>query len=61
MKRDEIDQEIGLKAGQSDYMAGYAKGLNAVLRRMTEEEKREYTEIAIKWNSSCPPREVQAM
>jgi len=59
-KRDEIDQEIGVGAGQPDYMAGYAKGLNAVLGRMTEEEKRDYTEIANEWNKSHPPREVQA-
>jgi hypothetical protein len=58
-KREEIDQEIGVRAGEPGYMAGYAEALTTVLGRMTEEEKKEHTKIANDWNKSHPPREVQ--
>lgn len=58
-KRSEIDQEIAEGAGKPDYMGGYQKGLNEVLSRMSEEEKREYKKLAEEWNKSRPPRDVQ--
>jgi hypothetical protein len=58
-KRDQIDQEIGEKAGDSAYIVKYANALNAVLESLSEEEKRKYMDLAEEWNKSHPPKEVQ--
>lgn len=59
MRRDEIDKEIGKVAGGPDYMKGYANGVNEVLKRLTDEEKKKYLELAKEWNKSRLPRDIQ--
>ena len=59
MKRDEIDKEIGEVAGGPDYLRGYARGVNEVVGRLTDEEKRKYMVLAKEWNKARPPRDIQ--
>lgn len=59
MKRDEINKEIGVAAGSPEYLKGYAKGVNKVMGRLTDEQKREYMELAKEWNKSRPPMDIQ--
>ena len=40
-------------------MRQYASTLNTVLEKLPETEKKEYMDLARKWNNSRPPRDVQ--
>jgi hypothetical protein len=52
---------VGEAAGDPAYMRGYVRGVNEVIGQLTDQEKREYTEMAKEWNKSSPPREVQIL
>jgi hypothetical protein len=59
MKRQEIDGIIGEEAGTPKYLAAYTKAVNAVMEDLTEEEKREYMQMAKEWTASSPPADIQ--
>ena len=61
MKKVEINREVGETAGDPAYMKGYVIGVSEVVRQLTDQEKREYMEMAKEWNKSHPPREVQIL
>jgi hypothetical protein len=61
MKKAEINNEVGEAAGHPAYMRGYVRAVNEVISQLTDQEKREYTDMAKEWNKSRPPKEVQIL
>jgi hypothetical protein len=47
-KRAEIDEEIGEEPGHPGYMGKYVTALNEIVNGLTDEEKKEYMELANK-------------
>lgn len=58
-RKAEINIQVGEAPGEPAYMEGYVRGVNAVVGQLTDQEKREYEEMAKEWNKARPPTEVQ--
>jgi hypothetical protein len=58
-KQEEINSKIPAPTGSKDYLRSYNLAVTEVLNELSEEERKEYSALAMEWSNVRPPQEVQ--